>query len=43
MLQLTNVADNGLNVEVGIKVPDITVTASAGYSKLQSKQDLFKY
>ncbi|EBA27300.1 uncharacterized protein AFUA_2G00270 [Aspergillus fumigatus Af293] len=24
--------DNGLNVEVGIKVPDITVTAAAGYT-----------
>jgi hypothetical protein len=42
-VKLTNVADNGVNVEIGIKVPDITVTASAGYSKLISKQDLFKY
>jgi hypothetical protein len=43
MVQLTNVPDNGLNVEVGIKVPDITVTAAAGYSKFLSKQGLVKY
>jgi hypothetical protein len=35
-VQLTLVADNGLNVEVGIKVPDITVTGAAGYSELLS-------
>jgi hypothetical protein len=42
-VQLTLVADNGLNVEVGIKVPDITVTAAAGYSKLLSNPDVFEY
>jgi hypothetical protein len=42
-VQLTLVVDNGLNVEVGIKVPDITVTAAAGYSKLLANPDVFEY